>query len=170
MSIRVEIIAADAEELASELVRLARHFGGTVSSYAVDTDDTYMQTKTASPVELADEQLSSGVPAPRKRGRPPKSAQPAVPPSTVEPEADAPGEAATDPEPDTGAADTPSDPKEELKEIVNRLTTFATQDSAARAHIATWRDERGLKWIRELNESHIPDARALVAELESMAS
>lgn len=63
------------------------------------------------------------------------------------------------------AVEPEAEAEDEVKAIVNRITGLCINDKEARTRVTAWRDERGLKWIRELGVEHLDDARDLLKEL-----
>src|SRR6478609_11178295 len=59
----------------------------------------------------------------------------------------------------------PTSPEDEVKDIVNKITSLCISSVTIRERVAQWRDERGMKWLRELSVTHLPDARDLLKEL-----
>lgn len=154
MSIRIEIICDNVEDLANTLAGLANKFSSTVSEIPVDTAQQSTQSVTASPAEADDDSTPVDPPANKRgRGRPPKAKSETVAPP--------PGETVEDTAPAGEAADAHSTTvtEQDVSDVIAALTEkFKNGDTALREKIRAWRDSRGNQRMADLKAEDVPSA------------
>lgn len=153
--------ASHLHEQLRALLGLSGKESAVATIYPVDSPNTVGQDTPASPAEPAPAM------AHKPKTRTPKANGSSVHvPQTEQdqtPEVPA-GEAPTD-IPVTTTETHDHNPEAEIGSIVQRITALCINDKSARDRVTEWRDQRGMKWLRELSVEHLDDARDLLKEL-----
>lgn len=161
MNITVTFNAESEKEIYKLLDALGRSFGVMPADTAMALIQAPTQTQSAPAAkgQLVNGPAEPAAKAPAKRGRPAKAA---APPPKPEPEEDE-----EEGEEDDGEMEDDEEDELSLQDVVSHLTTiYQSGGDAIKKAIIAFRQEQGVKLLRELTEKQLPAARKFLAELQ----